>query len=87
MADAPGFLAKVAAEPGAMLAAAGLDALQRVDQTDGWRATDRGGEVLHLRASGNAPEFRIYAEAGSEARAAEIVARALAAVRGHLGGH
>jgi phosphomannomutase len=86
MADVPGFLAGVAAEPAAMLAAAGLGALQGVDLTDGWRATDEGGEVLHLRPSGNAPEFRIYAEAATEARAGEIVARAVARVRAALGG-
>jgi hypothetical protein len=30
------------------------------------------GEIIHLRPSGNAPEFRCYAEASSDARAREI---------------
>lgn len=81
------FLAGVEAGPAGMMAAAGLGPPRAVDRTDGWRATDAGGEVLHLRPSGNAPEFRIYAEAGADARAGEIVARALEAVRAVLGGH
>lgn len=80
------FLARMAGEPTAMLAAAGMGALQGVDLTDGWRATDLCGEVLHLRPSGNAPEFRIYAEADSPARAEAIVGRIVAVVRAELGG-
>ena len=86
MSDVPGFLAGVTSGPAAMLAAAGMGALRAVDQTDGWRATDAGGDVLHLRPSGNAPEFRIYAEAASAASADAIVARAMRAVQAQLGG-
>jgi phosphomannomutase len=43
-----------------------------VDSTDGLRVTFASGEVVHLRPSGNAPEFRCYNEASSEARAAEM---------------
>jgi phosphomannomutase len=39
------------------------------------------GEIIHLRPSGNAPEFRCYAEAGSHDRATEIVAIALERAR------
>jgi phosphomannomutase len=81
------FLTTVAAGPEALMAAAGLGAVAAVDRTDGWRATDAGGEVLHLRPSGNAPEFRVYAEAGSSGRAEAIAARALAFVQARLGGH
>jgi phosphomannomutase len=84
---AQGFLADVPAEPATLLDAAGLRQVETVDRTDGWRVTDTGGEVLHLRPSGNAPEFRVYAEAGSPKRAEEIAARALAFVQGRLGGH
>ena len=35
-------------------------------------------EVVHLRPSGNAPEFRCYAEAGTAARATDLCARVLA---------
>ncbi len=86
-AAARAYLAAVEAAPAELLAAAALGALQGVDRTDGWRATAAGGEVLHLRPSGNAPEFRLYAEADSTARAEAIVARALAAVQAALGGH
>jgi phosphomannomutase len=40
-----------------------------IDETDGLRITFEQEEVLHLRASGNAPEMRCYTEAQSEARA------------------
>jgi phosphomannomutase len=43
-----------------------------VDTTDGLRIGFENGEIVHLRPSGNAPEFRCYNEAGSEARAAEL---------------
>lgn len=52
-----------------------------LDQTDGIRATFGNGEILHLRPSGNAPEFRCYAEAGSAGRAADLCREALARVR------
>lgn len=42
------------------------------DRTDGLRITFDNGDVVHLRPSGNAPEFRCYTEAGSPARAQEL---------------
>lgn len=48
-----------------------------VDETDGIRARMTSGEIVHLRPSGNAPEFRCYAEAASDDRATAIVAIAL----------
>ncbi|MBZ9883184.1 phosphomannomutase [Mesorhizobium sp. CA10] len=52
-----------------------------VDETDGLRARMTSGEIIHLRPSGNAPEFRCYAEAASHDRASEIVAMALEQAR------
>lgn len=52
-----------------------------VDWTDGPRVTFASGEVIHLRPSGNADEFRVYACADSAARAAEITTRGAAWVR------
>jgi phosphomannomutase len=49
-----------------------------LNRTDGLRITFANEEIIHLRPSGNAPEFRCYAEAGSEARAREITSLALA---------
>lgn len=43
-----------------------------VDTTDGLRMRFANGEIVHLRPSGNAPEFRCYNEADTEARAAEL---------------
>lgn len=42
------------------------------DLTDGLRITFENGEVVHLRPSGNAPEFRCYNEADTESRVIEI---------------
>ena len=42
------------------------------DATDGLRIIFDSGEIVHLRPSGNAPEFRCYTEADTEARAAEM---------------
>ena len=54
--------------------------VESVDRTDGLRVTfqpfddaqGRGSEVLHMRPSGNAPEFRCYNEAGSQTRVLEM---------------
>ncbi len=43
-----------------------------IDRTDGLRVTFQSLEVLHMRPSGNAPEFRCYNEADSEARVQEM---------------
>lgn len=47
-------------------------AVASIDTTDGLRMSFENGEIVHLRPSGNAPEFRCYNEASSEARAAEL---------------
>jgi phosphomannomutase len=53
-----------------------LGAAQKLDLTDGVRVEFTDGVILHFRPSGNAPEFRIYAEAESGALAAKWVAKA-----------
>ncbi|TDL81587.1 phosphomannomutase [Palleronia sediminis] len=55
-----------------------------VDLTDGLRITLASGDIVHLRPSGNAPEFRIYAEAGSPAAAEDLVRRIAANVAARL---
>ena len=42
------------------------------DTTDGLRITFESDEIMHLRPSGNAPEFRCYNEAAIESRAIEM---------------
>lgn len=48
-----------------------------LDRTDGLRILFANDEILHLRPSGNAPEFRCYAESDSAPRAQELTTRAL----------
>ncbi len=48
-----------------------------LNRTDGLRITFANEEIIHLRPSGNAPEFRCYAEAASDERAREITSLAL----------
>lgn len=55
----------------AFFAATGAEA--GLDETDGLRVSFATGEVVHLRPSGNAPEFRCYAEADTRERATELV--------------
>lgn len=47
------------------------------DETDGLRVTFENGELIHLRASGNAPELRCYTETGSTERSVTINQAAL----------
>ena len=51
----------------------GFDQVTRVNVMDGVRIHFQNGDVAHLRASGNAPQLRAYANSNSQARADEIV--------------
>jgi phosphomannomutase len=53
-----------------------------LDRTDGLRMVFANAEIIHLRPSGNAPEFRCYAEAGTDQRAREITELALGRING-----
>jgi phosphomannomutase len=55
--------------------------VKRLDFTDGARVTFADDVTVHVRPSGNAPEFRVYTEAESEERAAACLEQALALVR------
>lgn len=48
-----------------------------VDITDGVRMTFADGDIVHLRASGNAPELRCYAESATLDKAKDLCQRAL----------
>ena len=48
-----------------------------VDRTDGLRVTFDSAEVVHMRPSGNAPEFRCYTEAASQSRVDQISDQAM----------
>jgi phosphomannomutase len=68
----------------ALLAQLGLEGVtvESVDITDGLRMNLTGGDVVHLRPSGNAPELRCYAEAASSERAKTFVEQVLGRVPG-----
>lgn len=51
-----------------------------VNAIDGLQFHLKGGETVHFRASGNAPELRSYVEAGTEARAKELLSWSMAAL-------
>jgi phosphomannomutase len=53
-----------------------------LNRTDGLRITFANEEIIHLRPSGNAPEFRCYTEAATDERAREITSLALARIAG-----
>ena len=55
----------------------GLGSIAKADATDGLRMTTERDEIVHLRPSGNAPEFRVYVEAASPERAEELLALGL----------
>lgn len=51
-----------------------------LDRTDGLRITFASGDIVHLRPSGNAPEFRCYAEASTPEQATALTERTLALI-------
>jgi phosphomannomutase len=53
--------------------ARGFGKIKSINFVDGIKVVFGGGDVVHLRPSGNAPEFRVYATADSRERAGEIV--------------
>jgi phosphomannomutase len=52
-----------------------------IDQTDGLRIYLDNSEIIHFRPSGNAPELRCYAEAGSQERANWLASECLQMIR------
>ncbi len=77
-----------AAESGAagMVEITGGSPVTAVDRTDGLRLTLAGGDILHVRPSGNAPELRCYAESTSEERAERLCLSCLSRLKRLLSG-
>lgn len=76
------FIARLSGDAAAradFFAATGLETA--LDETDGLRVTFGTGDVVHLRPSGNAPEFRCYAEANSRETATALVETYLGKLR------
>lgn len=61
-----------------------LGTILECDNIDGIRVKFSNAEVIHYRASGNAPELRCYAEAASEQRSAQILQWGLRSAEGVL---
>ena len=59
-------------------------AVRALDTRDGLRGIFESGEIVHLRPSGNAPEFRCYTEADREERAMALCREALGIMAGWL---
>lgn len=57
-----------------------------IDATDGLRTCFTSGDIVHLRASGNAPELRCYAEADTQGRAVALVTAYLGRAKGEIAG-
>lgn len=63
---------------------AALGTIKDSDAIDGVRVVLSTGEVVHYRASGNAPELRCYAEAASDERAEQLLEWGLAHAKREL---
>jgi phosphomannomutase len=63
--------------PAARSFIAPLGRVIKINTTDGLRFTLDTGAVVHLRPSGNAPEFRCYVEAAGQAQAEALLGTAL----------
>jgi phosphomannomutase len=55
-----------------------LGTVAKLDLTDGLRLIFQSGDVVHLRPSSNAPQFRVYSNASSQSRADQLATNALA---------
>lgn len=71
----------LAQEPAGFVKLLGDGHVKSLDLTDGVRATFGGGDIVHLRLSGNAPELRCYAESASAGHAAALCRHCLGRVR------
>ncbi|GLV24659.1 phosphomannomutase [Sphingobium sp. TomTYG45] len=62
-------------------AIAGL--VDKIDTTDGLRIHFKGGDIIHLRPSGNAPELRCYTESSTTEGAARLNEQSLQLIGEH----
>ena len=76
LAHDPVFAGKILANKSGLITA--------LDQTDGLRCVFENGDIVHLRASGNAPELRCYAESGAPQGAKSLCDEAIGAVRPYV---
>ena len=62
-----------------------LGGVAALDRQDGVRLMARNGEVVHFRASGNAPELRVYVEAQTHERVESLLEWGLAQAERQVG--
>lgn len=60
----------------------GFDSIVCLNYVDGIRITFANGDIVHIRPSGNAPQFRVYSNANSKERASKIVQLCIAELDG-----
>lgn len=90
--SAQNFMAQLQNSPAArakLVGDFGLTAPHKIDTTDGLRLIFGTDQIVHLRPSGNAPEFRIYVEAANGRDAQALLQRAMRVVQtaiANLGG-
>jgi phosphomannomutase len=60
--------------------------VESVGRLDGAQVWLRSGEIVHYRASGNAPELRCYVEAGEDDEARRLMAFGMKAARDYVQG-
>ncbi len=53
-----------------------------IDETDGYRMEFDSGDIVHLRPSGNAPEFRCYVETEAKDRSEALLAACMKVMEG-----
>ncbi len=58
--------------------------MKSLNATDGLRVTLDDGSIIHLRPSGNAPEFRCYVEAATKEKAAGLMEQGLQLLKSQL---
>lgn len=77
------IIAKAIGNEQHLLTKLGFDnvSLENVNTIDGLRLTMSGGDIIHLRPSGNAPELRCYAESNTADNAQRLVKHVLGKVR------
>jgi phosphomannomutase len=88
--DVPGeksaaFLTRLSEDADYAAAVFGEHGISDVARIDGLQFWTGSGDMVHYRASGNAPELRCYVEAGSPERARELLDWGLARARRELG--
>ncbi|MGL4449466.1 MAG: phosphomannomutase, partial [Shewanella sp.] len=75
------ILAQGLTAPQQLLAKLGFyEVIASTDNTDGLRVTLANKDIIHLRASGNAPELRCYAESASVKQAQALVTQVLSKI-------